>query len=158
MWLAIFLKLFCLYQILGVCGSIMIIIFNLIFMNEMTMYLGQLLAPVYLVVALGFLFHGDYYKKVYASIKDDMFMLVMGLMSLVLGIVLVKAHNLWTTAPEVIVSLVAWGALLKGLWIVLFPKSVVKVSKWMSKSGMFNVAWVIALVLGLYLGWAVYLA
>ncbi len=147
-----------LYQIMRFYGSILVLILNSFSMNEMTMYLGQLLAPVYLVVALGFLVNGDYYKKAYGSLKGDMFMFLMGIMSLVLGVVLVKAHNLWTTAPEVIVSLVAWGALLKGLWIVLFPKSVLSLSKWMSKSGFFNFVWVVALALGLYLGWAVYFA
>lgn len=50
------------------------------------------------------------------------FQFIMGILALMLGILMVLAHNVWEMAWPVAVTIVGWLAIGKGLMRLMFPK------------------------------------
>ena len=68
----------------------------------------------------------------------------------VLGLLLVLSHNVWTTDWRVIITLVGWLTLLKGIALMLWPDRVAKLGSSMSGTGLV-IPTTIALGVGTYL-------
>ena len=60
--------------------------------------------------------------------------LIIGLMTFIIGILHVVAHNLWRYDWQGIVTMLGWAALLKGIMIILFPEWT---KRWTSQISIF---------------------
>lgn len=47
-----------------------------------------------------------------------------GIITLILEIILVVAHNVWTLAWRIVITLLAWLTLIKGIMRLYFPEAV----------------------------------
>ena len=115
------------------------------------MYLAKLFGLCYLAVGLGMLLNMTWFKKMLGDfLKNNVMLFWGGLTSLILGLVLVMAHNVWDGAWYVIlVTLFGWGALLKGVFYLVLPdKTAALAKKMMAKMPMWLMA-LFVLVLGL---------
>lgn len=120
-------------------------------MDDTTMLVAQLIGPVYLVVGLGLMLSKDYYKKVYGSIMESgLAVMLSGFMSLIVGLLIVLNHNLWGSLAEVIVSLIGWGAMIKGTVILLKPDAFNGLVEYFKKDNMIMFAGLLATVIGIY--------
>ena len=116
------------------------------------MMLAQYIGPVMLVLGLGFLVSKDYYRKVYRRLDDEtLAMYVLTVLMLVFGLFVVMNHNLWGSLEEVIVSVIGWATLIKGILLGIVPKHFEKMAENMMTSGMLNAAGIIMVVAGAYL-------
>jgi hypothetical protein len=83
---------------------------------------------------------------------------VAGAFVLVFGLVIVAVHQYWQGAAAIIVSLLGWLVMLRGLFLLAFPKAFVSVANSMIGAQAWWVALCITFALvGLYLtyvGWA----
>lgn len=111
------------------------------------MFIAKLLGLSYLVVGLGMLLSGDYYKKAFQSmLKEAGMMYLGGLMALIIGFLIVNAHNVWEGWP-MLVTILGWLALLKGFLLLVFPKGMMEWSAGMLKKNM-NMMSIFVLALG----------
>ena len=100
---------------------------------DLSMLLAQVLGVVYLAAGLGMLLNGDYYKKaMHAMVKDGGMMYLGGFMALVMGFFMVTYHNVWEGWP-ILVTLIGWLALIKGLALLIFPQGMMDWSATMMK-------------------------
>jgi len=128
-------------------------------MNDITLLVIRLMGPVYLTIGLSFLFNQNYYKKIYKSIKDEPFVLMMtGIAAMVLGLLIVDHHNLWTSASEIFVSVIGWAALIKGAVILLAPKHIIKIAKFEVEKGIITFGGGIIILMGAWLCWLGFIA
>ena len=128
-------------------------------MNETTLLVVQLAGPILLALGLGFLLNQKMYMKVYSGFGKNPFMVVLaGMMSMVMGILIVMNHNLWSTPLEVIVSILGWGALVKGAAFMVIPTFYEKMGKIFTNKSFFTIVSLIAIVLGGYLSWVGFFA
>ncbi|MBU1992507.1 MAG: hypothetical protein ABH856_02325 [Patescibacteria group bacterium] len=119
---------------------------------ELSLLMAKLLGVVYIVVGLGMLINKDGYKDMMGDIYKNSLMLYMGgVMALVVGLLLVMYHNLWVSSWEVIITILGWLALLKGLLLLLAPKAMKGMVGFWEKNIQFG--GVIVLILGLVLGY-----
>lgn len=126
---------------------------------EVTVFLTKFLAIYFIVMAVGFMVNGRKNKSIFKSfLRDDSEFFIAGLWTLMLGSALVLLHNVWSTPIEIVISLIAWLTLLKGICYVVFTDTVKRMGKSMIKSDMFLVATMFSLVLGLYLGYVGFIA
>lgn len=51
-------------------------------------------------------------------------MFITGFITLILGLLLVVSHNVWQWNWRVIITLIGWMVLLKGLTILFFPRAI----------------------------------
>jgi uncharacterized protein YjeT (DUF2065 family) len=135
------------------------LLFNPFIMNDVTLLVIRFLGPIYLAVGVGFLLNQNYYEEMYKKVKGEPFMLlVTGMASMALGLAILNSHNTWTTFSEVLVSVIGWGALVKGAWISVCPKSVLKLSDKIMRKGLIAFSGGFALLIGAGLTWLGFLA
>lgn len=97
---------------------------------ETSILVAQIAGVAYLALGLGMLLDPGYYKKAFDSmVKDPSYILFGGMMALVIGFLIVNVHNVWVQDWPVIVTLIGWIALVKGVLLLLMPKVFVGFSK-----------------------------
>lgn len=126
-------------------------------MDIMTLFLAQIWGPVILAVGVGVFVSRSYYLRVYRDLeKDALAVLVFGLVATTVGLLQVQVHNTWDTVPEILVSLLGWGLLLKGLAFLVVPNFVDRSGNIAAKSGLIHIVGGAMLLLGIYLSWLAY--
>ncbi|WP_392537515.1 hypothetical protein [Legionella sp. 227] len=84
-------------------------------------------------------------------------MLVVGIITLIIGLLMVISHNVWLMGWPVIVTIFAWLILIGGLFRLYCPDTVYKIwNKVIDKSGLLITTGVISLIIGLFLLYKVY--
>jgi len=84
--------------------------------------------------------------------KERFAQLIAGVLALITGLALVNLHNVWTTLPAALVSLVGWLALLKGVVYLLLPEaSMEKLMKAFMDRTWYLLDGVLVLIVGAYL-------
>jgi hypothetical protein len=79
-----------------------------------------------------------------------------GCISILVGLLIVTSHNIWTPEWPLLITLIGWVALLKGIAEVYVPDQFVKSCRQLhDKAGFYLVTW-IWLLIGLYLIWTAF--
>ena len=98
-------------------------------MNDAQIF--QILGLTYLAVGIGFLVNPQSLKKLLAACRDNTpLMFIMGIMTLLLGFIMVTFHNDWHRHWGLIITIFGWLALIKGLNILMFPGAFDKILTW----------------------------
>lgn len=96
---------------------------------DTSIFIAKLFGLMYTVVGLGMVLNGKYYKKaVDAMLKEVAVWYLGGIMALFLGFLIVMAHNVWELSWVLLVTLIGWGAMLKGVFLLMFPEWMLKFS------------------------------
>lgn len=74
-----------------------------------------------------------------------------GLLALFMGAVIVVLNNAWTSGLPLLVTILGWLALIKGVFILLAPGPAAALYRKCGKSGLLVFVGVVAFVLGLVL-------
>jgi len=115
--------------------------------------LAKFIGPYIIVIGIGLLFN----PKVYQKIMEDFFknaalVYVTGLITLIAGLAVVLFHNLWVFDWRVIITLLGWNILIKGVWLIISPDTSAKVAALFAKKNkLVIILWVIMLVIGIFL-------
>jgi hypothetical protein len=85
---------------------------------------------VYLSAALGAVFSKDLYRRVLDdTFKNAALAYFMGFTAVIIGLLIVNYHNTWAWNWTVLVTILGWLALVKGILIIAFPRFVESYSK-----------------------------
>lgn len=117
------------------------------------MFLARLFGVVYVAAGLGLLIHrARYHKMITEILNNKMAAFYGGLFALAAGFVIVTYHNIWESSWTVLVTLIGWLAILKGVMLILLPGAILGVSGALFRNkGMFSFVSFLALVLGVVL-------
>lgn len=89
---------------------------------ESSLLLARITGPILLVVGIGILINLEYYRRIVAEFATNPFQLYLsGVMALLLGVLIVAFHNVWELRWPVIITLIGWGATLKGIVRIAAP-------------------------------------
>lgn len=126
---------------------------------ETSIFIARIASIIYLAAGIGFLFYGDYYKKVVKGFIDNPgASYIAAIFTIVLGYFIVSYHNIWEASWVVIITILGWGALIKGIAILAFPEPVMKLSASVIKMKKLEYFAPIAIILGLVLGYFGFIA
>ena len=93
---------------------------------ETSILIAKIISVIYLSFGVGLLFNTSFYKKGIEKLLDSAeFMMLGGIMAIIIGIVIIEFHNNWIKNWTVIITLIGWIALIKGILLLAFPKSMV---------------------------------
>jgi hypothetical protein len=97
---------------------------------QLSKLIAKMAAVIYLSASAGAFFGADYYRK----IADDFFrnaglIYVTGFMTAVIGLLIVNYHNRWTKSWTVLITILGWLALVKGICLIAFPQFVHSLSE-----------------------------
>ncbi|MHB1949038.1 MAG: hypothetical protein ACYCQI_13100 [Gammaproteobacteria bacterium] len=100
------------------------------------------------------------YKVVFTEVSTNpSLILLSGLMSLIVGLLIVVGHNVWVADWRVVITIIGWLSLLKGIVRTVFPDFVARsVIQAMRTNTVYYVSEAIILVLGIYLTYMGYMA
>jgi hypothetical protein len=119
--------------------------------NTLAMLMGSTLLIVGITV-----FNKPYFNTVMADFVNNKGLLwITGLMTFVMGAVLVALHNIWSTDWRVLVTILGWLTVIKGAVIMLFPTSMVLFYRRFLSNNLLTFSGIYAVVLGgllLFLG------
>jgi hypothetical protein len=124
-------------------------------MSPRTLFLSKLIGLYFI---LGSLSMGTRKQATVETVMDLLrspsLILVLGVMTLVAGLAMVLAHNIWSGgALPVIVTLIGWITLVKGLLFLFLPTEMETslFLGWFHYQQLFYLYMAISLVLGIYL-------
>jgi hypothetical protein len=112
--------------------------------NTLAVLMGSTLVIVGITV-----FNKSYFNAVMADLANSKGLLwVTGLITFVMGTVIVALHNVWSVDWRVIVTLLGWLTAIKGAVIVLFPSSMLLVYRRFLSNRLLTYSGIYAVVLG----------
>ncbi|MDV7186638.1 hypothetical protein R3X25_05040 [Lutibacter sp. TH_r2] len=89
---------------------------------EFSIFVAKVIAVIYLSLGVGLLFNGGYYQKVFIKlINDATYLILGGIIAIIIGFIIITNHNIWTKNWTVIVTIIGWIALIKGVLLLAFP-------------------------------------
>jgi uncharacterized protein YjeT (DUF2065 family) len=129
---------------------------------ELTILIAKVYAILLASVGLGLIFSPAYDRKALDQmLKEGSAVYLGGSAALVVGVLILTYHWVWTGWP-VLVTLLGVIGLLKGLGLLVFPGVTVRATKAVTKHPAFIPLWgAFAFVLGIifaYVGWVVQFA
>lgn len=123
-----------------------------------TIFFAQLWGPILLAIGLGMFISRKYYTKLYRDLeKNSLAVLGLGMGFMIVGIIQTAVHNAWSTLPQIIISVLGWGTLIKGIVFLVIPKALDKAGDWEAKSKLIPVTGGFMVIVGIYLTWLGYL-
>ena len=113
----------------------------------------QLFSFVYLAVGVGMFLNRDFYSRLISDFCEHAAALYIGgIAALAIGFVILAHRGLSCTHDwSMILSLIGWLALIKGILILVFPKSMINLIRAMKKENLFRLWSIVIIVLGLAL-------
>ena len=97
---------------------------------ELSIFVARILALYYLAVGVGLLSGQLNHKKLIDDFeKSQGLTLVTGFFLLVIGAVLVQYHNIWVKDWTVLITIVSWAVLIKGVLLITTPRSFLSFSR-----------------------------
>lgn len=111
----------------------------------------QIFSLVYIAVGIGILINPDFYKKLFEDfIENSSTLYLGGITTLVVGYLILAFHNTWTKDLSVIITVVGWLALIKGIMILIQPKIIIALTKAILKKEMIlKIEAIVVIILGL---------
>jgi hypothetical protein len=92
-------------------------------------YLAEVWGISIVVVSLACLIKDGHLKRLFASMETEDNFFLWGFISLVIGIAMVLAYNVWAWNWQIIITLLGWAALSKGLALLFCPEMMKKCAK-----------------------------
>ena len=92
---------------------------------QRSIYLAKLIGPVFVVIGLGMLLNGPVYLAMAAQfLHSHALIYLSGLLTIVAGLALVLAHNVWAGDWRLIITMLGWVGVIGGTVRVLVPQYV----------------------------------
>lgn len=96
----------------------------------------QLLGLAYLAAGLGMLINPTFYKRMIDQMVDSPPVIyVSGFMTLAVGYLLIAFYSTWGVDLRLILTVIGWIALFKGLSAIILPELFVRFSRGFIRSG-----------------------
>jgi hypothetical protein len=128
---------------------------------EASLFLAKLLGPILVVLGLAVLINRASYSQMAEELlKSRTSLYLSGVLALTAGIAILLVHNVWAWRWPVVITIVGWLMLIRGLGRLLLPQQVSEFAlRLLGRGpGVMIVSGAVALVLGLILSWFGYFA
>lgn len=123
----------------------------------LSIFLAKLLG-LYLVVVIPAVFiNRKLLERIVKNFSDNLGLIyISGLFNLTMGLLIVLSHNIWVADWRVLITIMGWLALAKGIARLFFPEKLPKLAKKVSESWLIIICTVF-LIMGVYLTYAGFL-
>lgn len=122
---------------------------------ETSIFLGKVIGPFTILLALSLLVNKRKIPEMINDLERNFASLYLsGILALLLGLLVVVSHNVWTSDWRVIITIFGWAAILKGLVRLFIPEKVpVLARKFTASNGILNFWIIVMLVVGAWLAY-----
>ncbi len=115
-----------------------------------SIFIARIFGLCYLILGVGLVFN----RKAFQQVMDDFcknaaLVFFAGVFALVIGVVIILIHNIWVANWTVIITIIGWLGLIKGIWMIVFPNTVFKfMQAYQKNEGLLMVHSIVALIFG----------
>lgn len=96
---------------------------------DISKFLSKVLGLYLIIISIVMLINMQQFASYISSlISDAPLIFVTGFFTLILGLLMVVSHNVWQWNWRVIITIISWIVLLKGISILFFPQFMNKIS------------------------------
>lgn len=116
--------------------------------------LARIFGIIMIVLYGGVLLNQELYRNIWDDVvKRPISMILSGFINLLLGLLVVMSHNIWTFGWQGLVTLLGWILIVSGVLRLLFPEYVLKYSRQLMENnpGFLKYSAIVMLVIGIYL-------
>lgn len=117
---------------------------------DISIFFARLWGSFYIIFGLLFIITNQLGKTIEMT-EDKSFVISTGYVSFLMGLVTVILHNIWVSDWRVVITILAWSTLIKGIQKIGFPEFIHKQAQRFRKKQMFSAAFLI--LLGAWLFW-----
>ena len=120
---------------------------------EISILFARFLGPLFIIITVGVLLNLKNYQKMMEDFfKNSALIYIGGVMALVFGILVVMFHNVWVLNWTVIITILGWSSLIKGILLIVFPNMLFKMTEMCRKNtAVLAIHVVIICALGIFL-------
>lgn len=121
--------------------------------------LASYIGPIYLVLGLSVLLYAKEWKKLVGEYQKNHFaLLTMMILYLIVGLLIIRMHNVWEWSLWVVITLTGWIVFLKGVFYFLFPGEWIRGMMQLGKNMTFlYIAGLVMTFFGAWMSYVVYL-
>jgi len=122
---------------------------------DISIFLAKALGIYLIVLSFGMLMNRDkVMPALMGFLNNPGVLLFLGIPALILGTLSVISHNLWVEDWRVLITILGWSSLAKGITVVIFPELLIKLSKrWLKSQKAYYITYSMTFAVGLYLGY-----
>ncbi len=97
---------------------------------EISIFIAKITAVIYLSASLCGFTDRDYYRGLANDMyKNAALTYMMGFIAIIVGFLIVHYHNFWGRDWTVLITIIGWLSLIKGFFIIAFPKFIQRLSE-----------------------------
>ena len=90
---------------------------------ELSILIAKIISVIYLSAALGNFLSRDYYRKISEDMyKNAALTYLLGFVTVIISFLIVNYHNHWGNNWTVLITIIGWLALIKGVFIIVAPE------------------------------------
>jgi hypothetical protein len=123
---------------------------------ETSILIAKIIGIIYLSFGLGILINTKLYQKLLEQLLIDPSIRILGsVMAIIIGILILEYHNVWEANWTLVISIIGWAALIKGILLLSFPKFIVIVKPLFKNEKTLRILAIFVFIFGLiftYLG------
>ncbi len=118
---------------------------------ETSTLIAKIIGLIYLSFGVGILLNGNYYKKEIPKLLENTAYLIFGgFMAIILGVLIIENHNYWVKNWTVLITIIGWIALVKGMVLLAFPTVVSRYKSFLNIPKFYAILGVLIVIFGLF--------
>jgi hypothetical protein len=89
-------------------------------------------------------------KQIFDDLEDQKFLILASFLAIIIGLINILVHNIWEPNYKLVITLIGWIALIKGVLLFTFPNQFIS---WLKVSNIkfVQVVYILLLLVGLFL-------
>lgn len=121
---------------------------------EESIIIAKVICVIYLSIGIGLFFNPSYYENAFKKIlSDTTYLLLGGWIATALGVVLVQVHNIWTNDWRLLITIISWIILFKGVMLLAVPRSITSFEGWFTAKSLRLYILPMVIILGVIFGY-----
>ena len=116
-------------------------------------FIAQIIGLLFCIDAVGVLVNTAFYRRIVEEfIESPALCYLGGILALFFGLFILNFNNAWTADWTVIITIIGWLSVVKGVLLIVFPNVYLQFANWMRMGdAMMRYMGIIYLLLGLFL-------
>ena len=116
-------------------------------------FIAQIIGLLFCIDAVGVLVNTTFYRRIVEEFIESLALCYLGgILALFFGLFILNFNNAWTADWTVIITIIGWLSVVKGVLLIVFPNVYLQFANWMRMGdAMMRYMGIIYLLLGLFL-------
>ena len=90
---------------------------------ETSIFIAKIIGIIYTSFGIGLLLNVKHFKtELPKLLENTAFHIFGGLIAIIIGMLIIENHNYWEKSWTIVITLIGWIALIKGILFIAFPK------------------------------------